>query len=246
MTDAQTELCESIEDAMRPENVELYKKLCGDPTVKGYVKNICAWCKRVKEAARVEEDLQELFGEGETRTPVLFLCGPAGSGKTYAARWLAEHTALRYGGSTSQFFCEQQGLDIPADKTPEWRAWLAEEIARGNETPPTLYEQMIDQELHIIDGVRRLDELDDAYAYAKREGYRPIKIWIENVHESFDADADPTCLIGLWECQWEIVNDMTPRFENRLAHLCRDEGIPMSGVTWDSKTCSFKERKETS
>lgn len=180
------------------------------------------------------------------QTPVIFVIGPPGHGKTTARQLLAKLTSQR-GESTStvilQFLALRRGLKPDALKAlpkEEIRAALIEAgdfmvgkidkitEAPVNDTldhalyriPSGLVRTLYMNGANIIDGVRRISELGHAIDHLEWNGVRSITIWIEK--SGGPVIPDNTELTAL-HADETVFNDGTPEdLEKKLYDvLCK-------------------------
>lgn len=148
------------------------------------------------------------------RGPKVAICGPGRCGKDTAAMWLAGHTSLRLGKSTSQviapFAAQRLGLSVEdafARRHSDRKYWFD----LGNELrarDPTFLVREALREGDIVVGLRNPDEV----TASRREGLVDLFIWIERV-----VPDDPTMAFGADSCDITIINNSS--IEDLFARL---------------------------
>lgn len=140
------------------------------------------------------------------RLPKLAICGPGRSGKDEAAKWLTEHTPLRFGKSTSEVIAPHRAaqLGVPvevafANRHSERQVWyeLGNEL-RQHDAAYLVRECLRGGELVV--GIRDGEEL----RATKRAGLVDLCIWIER-----EVPVDPTMKYGADLCDIVIHNNGT-------------------------------------
>lgn len=162
----------------------------------------------------------------------LAICGHGRHGKGTAARWLADHTALRYVQSTSEAAAEvvwramapryDTPVDCFADRHNHRGEW-AQIIWRHNQPDgTTLYEDMTARN-DIIDGIRRKAELAAVLA----AGICDVSIWVDASRRKPLEPADSMELVRE-NCSLCVDNNGTPdELAARLRELCDVLAIPL-------------------
>jgi hypothetical protein len=158
-----------------------------------------------------------------TQLPKIAICGHGRSGKDTAARWLAEHTPLRLGRTTSEviapFRAAELGIPVEdafARRHEERDVWyLLGNRLRANDWARLVRETLRDGEICV--GIRDPEELGATRA----EGLVDLVLWIDR-----DVPADPTMKFGAERCDIIIRNDGSlETFYRRLEALMRFAGL---------------------
>lgn len=141
----------------------------------------------------------------------LALVGPGQSGKTTAAEWLAEHTPLRYAGSTSsaaaKVVCGHPSMrdrygsleECYADRRNRRQEWRDIILEYNQPDGLRLYRDMI-RESDILDGIRDPRELQAC----REAGLADAVVWIER-----EAPEDLSLGFGPEAADYVIRNDGT-------------------------------------
>lgn len=151
--------------------------------------------------------------------PKLAIRGPGRCGKDTAARWLATHTPLRLGRTTSEIIAPhvaaRLGLTVEeafARRHENRPLWF--EVGNELRSPdPTYLVRECMKEGEIVVGLRNSDEVKAARA----EGLIDLFVWVER-----EVPADPTQTFGPDLCDIVISNNGTlDEFHGRLRALAR-------------------------
>jgi hypothetical protein len=160
----------------------------------------------------------------------LALVGPGRSGKTTAARWLAEHTPLRYVESTSaaaaKLVCGHPSMqgryrtleECYADRRNHREQWRDIILDYNRPDGLRLYRDMV-RENDILDGIRDPREL----RACREAGLVEAVVWVRR-----DVPADPSLGFGPEVADYVIENDGTfPELYGRLGELARWLGVEL-------------------
>jgi hypothetical protein len=142
------------------------------------------------------------------RFPKLAICGPGRSGKDTAASWLAAHTRLRLGKSTSQviapFVASRLGIPIEDAfrRRHEDRGYwfnLGNELRARARDQTVLVREAI-KGADIVQGLRNYDEV----IASRNERLVDLFLWIERA-----VPPDPTMKFGPDQCDVVVRNNGT-------------------------------------
>ena len=141
----------------------------------------------------------------------LAIVGPGQSGKTTAARWLSEHTPLRYVESTSaaaaKVVCSHPSMRdrydsleaCYADRRNHRQQWRDIILEHNQPDGLRLYREMAEQN-DILDGIRDARELQAC----RDAGLVDAAVWIQR-----DVPADPSLGFGPEAADYVIDNNST-------------------------------------
>jgi hypothetical protein len=156
-------------------------------------------------------------------SPKLAICGPGRSGKDPAACWLATHTRLRLGRSTSQviapFVASRLGISIEEAfnrRHMDRVYWfnLGNQLRASD--PAALVREAI-RDADIVQGLRNYD----AVIASRNERLVDFFLWIERA-----VPPDPTMTFGPEKCDVIVQNNGTlPELYEKLESLARFANI---------------------
>jgi len=151
--------------------------------------------------------------------PKIAICGPGLCGKDTAVDWLAKHTILRPGRSTSEIIApiiaKKLGLSVEvafSRRREDRHHWYEAGRSLRSEDPAFLVREAM-HGAQITSGLRVAEEV----LASRAEGIVDVFIWINR-----DVPADPTMKFGSELCDITIENrGSLDRFYSRLSALAR-------------------------